>query len=139
MRYLAVVGMCVALFTVCGTWAIAGGAEEEAAPKPEAQNDYEQMVKEVRDQLNLVTRELLKMERKYRDDPEVAEARKKMEQAREAYQNVLQEKIAADPEGKDLYARRDELSQRLLELKLQHMETQEKKAKPEHTGGDEAR
>jgi hypothetical protein len=109
-------------------------AEEGAADAPaEPVLDRKELQKQSRDvwmELRKVMGQLGKLKRKVAADEEVKELKKALDEAQKAYNEKVEEKLAADPEGKELVAKKNELDAKRKDIQDKMRKLRSKGRKP---------
>jgi len=115
---------------VCARGASAAEEIENPAPANDREEITQQM-RETREQLRKVKKELSRIERKYRADPDVVEAKRVMEEARKAYNDLIEQRVAEDPDAPALLAQERDLDKKYKELGKRFVEVMREAAKTE--------
>ena len=119
MRTVVGMALCGVVALVLCLWVMPLRAADDVAPPAPAEKSLADQVQDLQQQVKTVMSDMNKLEKKHREDPEVAAAKKTADEAADKYKKLLQDKVAADPEGVALKLKYEELSKKLLELKIQ--------------------
>ncbi len=107
-------------------------AQDDAGNPREQYKELLQKNRQLNGKLSGARRKVLK------ESPEVAELRKKMEEAKQAYDEAMREQLMKDPEAAPIVKELDEVRQKMNDLREQMKKNRAKRAKnrPKRNNGD---